>query len=287
MLRFQTLLQTNWDWRAAGNFMFGGTGSGLLLMTVAATFPAIPPLPLGLAALAFVALGLTLVWFELGRMERPLNVFFHPQTSWMTREAFVAVAVFLLAVFGVLFSSPLAIGAAALAALGFLYCQAKILMASKGIPAWREPAIVPLVVVTGLTEGTGLLLLMLAALGNPVPWAVFVLLGLLAVRGVAWTSYRARFTGESVPPETRRALGDVHLPFMLGGNVLPAVLVVLALIAPSAARSLTAIAGLLAAIAGWYLKFVIVTGAAQVQGYAFGKKLRKGHPLGLKPSAAK
>ena len=26
MIRFATVLQTQWDWRAAGNFVFGGAG---------------------------------------------------------------------------------------------------------------------------------------------------------------------------------------------------------------------------------------------------------------------
>src|SRR5690606_21379031 len=51
--KFGSYLQPNWDWRAAGNFMFGGTGSALMLLTAMASFPDAPPLPLGLTALAF------------------------------------------------------------------------------------------------------------------------------------------------------------------------------------------------------------------------------------------
>ena len=42
---------------------------------------------------------------------------------------------------------------AAALALAFIYCQARMLQAAKGIPAWREPLLVPLMVVTGLAEG--------------------------------------------------------------------------------------------------------------------------------------
>ena len=39
------------------------------------------------------------------------------------------------------------------------------------------------------------------------------------------------------------------------------------------------IAALLAIAAGWQFKFALVTKAAQVQGYALGATLRRGHPL--------
>ena len=57
MNRFGSKLQTHWDWRAAGNFMFGGTGCGLILMSAAASYPNSLPWALGLQALAFIGLG--------------------------------------------------------------------------------------------------------------------------------------------------------------------------------------------------------------------------------------
>ena len=42
---------------------------------------------------AFIGAGLTCVWLEIGRPLRAINVFFHPQTSWMTREGIVAVPI--------------------------------------------------------------------------------------------------------------------------------------------------------------------------------------------------
>jgi hypothetical protein len=48
--------------------------------------------------------------------------------------------------------------------LAFVYCQARILQAATGIPAWREPLIVPLIVATGLAEGAGLWMLLALAI---------------------------------------------------------------------------------------------------------------------------
>ena len=58
---------------------------------------------------------------------------------------------------------------AAALALVFVYCQARILQAAKGIPAWREPLLVPLIVITGVTEGAGLFLLALPFTGTVAP----------------------------------------------------------------------------------------------------------------------
>ena len=86
--------QRHWDWRAAGNFVCGGAGAGLIVY--AAIFGAATPAfaALVLAGLALVGLGLFCVWLEIGRPLRALHVFFNPRTSWMTREAFVATLLF-------------------------------------------------------------------------------------------------------------------------------------------------------------------------------------------------
>src|SRR5271165_3626864 len=84
--------QTAWDWRAAGNFAGGGTGAGLAICTAAAAaFGQSPPSQFAsLLAALFVAVGLALVTLEVGRPLRFFRVFFHPQSSWMTREALIA-----------------------------------------------------------------------------------------------------------------------------------------------------------------------------------------------------
>ena len=161
---FGNILQTQWDWRAAGNFMFGGSGGALILMAAIASWPGTPNLVIGLAALVFVGLGLFLVWLEIGRPWRFLHVFFHPQTSWMTREASVSVLLFAATFTGVLMQAPGLLAAAGLLGFLFLYCQGRILRASKGIPAWREPAVVPLIMSTGLAEGAAILSILLIRL---------------------------------------------------------------------------------------------------------------------------
>src|SRR6185436_17826030 len=150
----QPWVQRHWDLRAAANFMLGGTGAGLL---IAGAIAAPAPRFAIAAGLLLVACGLGAVWLEIGRKLRALHVFFNPFTSWMTREAFFAVLFFAFA--GISLALPQLASAAALAALAFLYCQARILRAAKGIPAWRAAEVVPLILSTGLAEGLGLALL--------------------------------------------------------------------------------------------------------------------------------
>ena len=86
--------QAHWDWRAAGNFVCGGAGSGLLAFTALSGARGPAAMLLLLGGLSLVGLGLLCVWLEIGRPLRALHVFFNPRTSWMTREGFVALLLF-------------------------------------------------------------------------------------------------------------------------------------------------------------------------------------------------
>ncbi|OFZ88302.1 MAG: hypothetical protein A2V78_00545 [Betaproteobacteria bacterium RBG_16_64_18] len=276
MNRFGAVLQTNWDWRAAGNFIFGGTGSGLLVAAAIAG-PSIAIVP-GLTALALIGAGLALVWLEIGRPWRGFNVFFHPRTSWMTREAMAASVTLALGVASLVLQNPAVMAAAGATALGFLYCQGRMLQAAKGIPAWREPAIVPLVVATGLAEGVSLYLVLAAISGAPAAWAASTaLVALLALRAAAWHGYRLKLAASAAPQQGLEALRAISMGFLGAGNLLPAALLATGLVVPAAGVPCVALAGIVAIWGGWQLKFHVITRAAQVQGYAIGK-LRRGHP---------
>lgn len=255
-------LQRHWDWRAAGNFMGGGIGSGLIVATALAGGPAGLH---GLGAL-LVAAGLGSVWFEIGRPWRALNVILHPRRSWMSREALVAPALLAAAAaaaFGVRGAAP----AAALLALAFVACQGCILRAARGIPAWREPRIVPLIVATALAEGAGLWLLA-TSLHTPAPpvlWVGFA--AALLARLMLWTAWRARIAAAA------RALTAIDRAghAFKAATLLPLAIVVIVALAPlppAAAGLLQALAGGAALAGGLWFKFTLVTRAAFNQGFA-------------------
>jgi len=263
--------------------MFGGTGSGLILMTAAASYPNPPPLPLGLQALAFIGLGLFMVWLEIGRPWRALHVFFHPQTSWMTREGSVGTVLFPLALAGLIWDVPALVALAGILGLAYLYCQGRILMASTGIPSWREPAILPLIIATGLCEGSGLLLLTVFAMGNAADygWVLFIFVAFLAFRSYAWLHYREKLNTAKAPAKTLSILNGIHPLVLWGANIAPLALLLAAMFIADLTTLLACTAAILALAGGWYMKFTIVARASQVQGYSLGK-LQKGRP-NIKP----
>jgi phenylacetyl-CoA:acceptor oxidoreductase subunit 2 len=254
--------QQSWDWRAAGNFICGGVGSGLIVC--AALFDA-PRWLLALGA-ALVGLGLASVWLEIGRPWRALHVAFNPRTSWMSRESMLAPLLF-VAVAAAWLDVSLAAYAAALFAAAFVTCQGFILRAAKGIPAWREPRIVPLIVTTALVEGAGLLLLLtaFAAAATAAQWALFALL--LWARWLSWAPWRNRLRAA---PRALAALDRAGLVFKVG-TLLPLAGVVLAIGAPlpaEAARVLQALCGALALASGAWFKLALITRGAFNQGFA-------------------
>jgi phenylacetyl-CoA:acceptor oxidoreductase subunit 2 len=260
--------QPQWDWRAAGNLIGGGAGSGLIVATVLSGLQGTARAALVLAGLALVGAGLLGVWFEIGRPRRAINVFFHPRRSWMTRESWVG-AVLMAAGLATLAWPAFGWLAAALA-LAYVYCQARIVQAARGIPAWRAPRVVPLVIATGLTEGLGLLVLATSLRGT-APLGLLLALGaVVLVRIGLWAAYR-RHLGTRVAGPALDALDGAGRWLRLAGTAVPLLgLAVAALggLSPAAAPPLLALAGLSSALAGSWFKFVLVTRAGFNQGFA-------------------
>ena len=261
--------QTNWDWRAAGNFIGGGTGTGLLFFATLAAGSADNYRIMALIALACIGGGLTCVWLEIGKPLRAINVFFHPQTSWMTREGMVAVPLFACGLAAVWFGGGIFVGMAALLGIVFLYCQGRILQAAKGIPAWREPKIVPLILATGFTEGAALATMLVAVLPGPSPrWLAGVLLSALILRRIAWTMYFKAVETSGLPKKAMDVLRPFGARFEMLGQLAPELLVVAGIFYGEVLPFFAVLAGAVALAGGWWLKFTLVARAAYNQGYA-------------------
>jgi phenylacetyl-CoA:acceptor oxidoreductase subunit 2 len=235
-----------------------------------------------LVGLALVGLGLACVWAELGRPLRALHVFFSPSTSWMTREAIAATALLpvgVAAAAGAHFGVGAAAWPAALLALAFVYCQGRMLQAARGITAWREPLTVALLIGTSLAEGAGLYWLLQPwhGLGGTAPALLFGVL--LVVRAAIWFGYRQRLAGR-LAVRAQRALDLAGRVLLVAGTVVPLALL-LASGVGAASTALASLAGLLAVVAGAYLKFTLITRAGYNQGFALKEvPVRGARPFG-------
>jgi phenylacetyl-CoA:acceptor oxidoreductase subunit 2 len=187
----------------------------------------------------------------------------------MTREAIVAPFLFGAGLAAAWYQTLPLVWLTALLAAAYLYCQARILQAGKGIPAWREPRVIPLIVATGLAEGGGLLVALCAVLGVAlaVRWSALALAALLVVRTVAWRRYRKVL---QAPARALAALDAGRIAFDRFGNWVAAPLAVIAsVLAPNPPAQWVAVAaGVLAVAGGWHLKITLVTRAAYNQGFA-------------------
>lgn len=273
----QPRLQSYWDWRAAGNFIGGGAGAGLLLATQLSGLQGGLATALVLAGLALVGLGLLCVWFEIGRPMRALNVFLNVRGSWMSREAVTGT---LLMVCGLAVAAGLRAGAVlAVLAAAYIYCQARIAQAARGIPAWREPLTVWLLAATAIAEGTGLLALATAWQGEARVLAA-VLGVLLAARSLAWYAWRSRLQGVA-DVRALRAIDESGHTLQWLGTATPLALLVIAgagFLPAVLSSACVAAAGLLAAIAGGAFKLTLITRAAYTQGYSLPRMPVRGVP---------
>ncbi len=276
-------LQTFWDWRAAMNWCFGGTSSGLAVMaTVFALLGWInaDALPrVFVVAGVLMAIGLFFVFLKIGRKLRFWRAVSRPHTSWMSRELYVVLLFYPAVLASLITRHWLAYAITALAALAFLICQAKILHMARGIPAWRVPLVPWMIIATGLLEGFGLLLALGAMGAGMLPAGAslsVVGLGLVALNAWLWQAYRSSAKVDGVVPLSRKVI-DEATPIVHGiAHVMPVVFFGLALLIPEIRGALLAAGGLTAVLGGAIWKFTVIVNAGYQQGFALAKWPQRG-----------
>jgi phenylacetyl-CoA:acceptor oxidoreductase subunit 2 len=280
MSQIEPYLQPNWDWRAAGNFIGGGSGTGLAIIAAFAWLADMPYWPIIALSMVLVGIGLFCVWLEIGRPWRALHVFFHPETSWMTREAFVSLPFFAIAILagGVDYIGRFPswiegslVCLTGVIALVYLFCQAHILFASKGIPAWRDEGILPLIITTGIAEGAALVSFYVYLSNINYYWiGIFIIVSSL-IRGVSWLHYYSRLKEKRAPKKAIQVLRICDLSVLVLGGLVPIVAAGAVLYLGNPYIWPLSIAGGASLLAGWHLKYIIIAKAAFNQGFALPK----------------
>ena len=265
-------LQTYWDWRAANNWIGGGTGSGLMIAATVFTLAGIDSFNIALVSLVFVCAGLFSVLMKIGRPLRALNVYRNPFTSWMSREAWVALLVLPFGAAAFWYESEILLLIAALSAWAYMYCQAMILKASRAIRAWRVSEVVPFIMSSGLIEGTALALIIgifftSMASEEALAAILIMVLILLITRMYFWHKY-FNVLKEDAPIGTIEALSKVNKPFIFLGDAVPALLILSALLLDRFIVFFIITAAAMMLFTGWLIKYVIVAKAGFYQGYA-------------------
>lgn len=283
--------QTFWDWRAAMNWCFGGTSSGLAVMAVVLALlgwinPDALPRVFVVAGI-LMAIGLFFVFLKIGRKLRFWRAVSRPHSSWMSRELYVVLLFYPAVLASLLARHWVAYLVAGAAALAFLLCQAKILHKARGIPAWRVPLIPWMIAATGLLEGFGLLLAIGAmsagligsdparAAASGVGLSV-IGLALVVVNAWLWQAYRSSAKERGVGPLARAVLNEAT-PIVHGiAHVVPATLFGLALLIPEIRHGLLAAGGLTAVLGGAIWKFSVIVNAGYQQGFALARWPQRG-----------
>ena len=280
--------QKFWDWRAAMNWCFGGLASGFATVgALAYLFVDRDVQELAFAqfgAAILMAFGLFFVWLKIGRKFRAWRAIFRPQTSWMTRELYAAAVFFPATLIGLVLGSSVALLIAALAALLFLVCQAKILHMAKGIPAWRAPLVPAMIFTSGLFEGVGLTAVLLFFFGAARAGGGVTLASGLAVAGMAlavlnaalWVRYRQTAKANGIPPLAREAIDGIAVPLHLAGQAVPFILFAIALLATTGPSIYLLVGGMTTVIGGFFWKYGMVVRAGFQQGFALGKMPQRG-----------
>jgi phenylacetyl-CoA:acceptor oxidoreductase subunit 1 len=276
--------QTFWDFRAAMNFTLGGMSSGLMIVAFLSYL-------LGgvsenvlqtlfMVAGIGMAIGLFFVFLEIGRKERFLNVLKRPQTSWMTRETYAVAIIYPGLVAGLIWPHGIFHWLVFLGGVAFLYCQAMILHAAKGIPAWRAPLIPFLLIASGLFEGIGLLMMVLALIqpqAGGVNLAAFAGVVLAIVNVSLWRSYRnsARLVG--IGPLADKVLAGITPALHFMGHAVPLALLALGVGAAGDTQLwMYGLGGLAAVLGGVLWKFTVITRACYQQGFAVPRLPQRG-----------
>ncbi|MEE2745547.1 MAG: 4Fe-4S dicluster domain-containing protein [Pseudomonadota bacterium] len=275
--------QPFWDMRAAMNFILGGFGAGLIAISYLTYISSgleenILP-TLYIIGAVIIVIGLFFVWLKIGRKFRALYVLLRPQTSWMSREVYAVGFLFAFCALDYFYLSTIAHLLVALAALVFLFCQAKILSSSMGIPAWRSPLIPWMLLFSGLYEGIGLLNLCLAIIFIDID-AINILVAyslvLNAVNLYLWIRYIIDSDKAGISPLAQTILSKASVWVHLFAHFIPATFSIVLLIYPVFKTELLIGTGLAILVGSVIWKSVIIIRASHHQDFALEKYPKRG-----------
>ena len=170
-------------------------------------------------------------------------------------------------------------GLVALTAMVFLYCQARILHASKGIPAWRVAMMPSMLMLAGIYEGVGALAMLFAWMPAAMPPTFLLPLAglLLAVASAAvWRAYLGGAAESGIGPLARADLAAATPAIHVVAHGVPFLCFAGFMIWPLGPDWLLGVAGAFAVAGGVVWKWVVITRACHEQGFALARWPQRG-----------
>ena len=275
--------QTFWDMRAAMNFIMGGIGSGsavvAYLLWISGNVNSQFLVTVNIVSSVILAIGLFCVWLKIGRKLRAPLAILRPQTSWMSREIYVAGIFFGSVALYFFEPNSLFLTSAAIGAGLFLYCQGRILHSGKGIPTWRVSQMPLMLVATGLLEGICLSAVLHFGWDSEIsvtsilpPAAIILIL----FNSFLWRRYARNAKVWGISPIDRNIIGSLSPKLYIFGHCIPLILFGIAFFVPNTESSIVCIASLFALIGSIVWKATIITRACHMQNFALGKMPHRG-----------
>ena len=176
--------QQIWRWPAVLNFTLGSMGAGYFVWTWLDVLLAVNADGsagaghAGVVAAGSILGGFFALLFEAGNPLKSYLTFLNVRHSWMSRELWLALIFAGFVGFGLVYPGWLPLWIPAVTAFLFIMSQAFIIYRSRAIRAWNVWPVVPLFILTGLSSGFGLFLIL--------EWEVDMGSTMLLLGGATW-----------------------------------------------------------------------------------------------------
>lgn len=264
--------QRVWGVPAVLNFALGGLGAGFYVAAVlAARLQASPTVAVAAwLGPALVLAGFAAVATEAGRPLRGARVLARVRTSWMSRELVLGGVFAAAALAEWLVPGPGPRATATVAALALVVAQGCILRRATAVPAW-DVAVLPLLfVASALVSGAGLVLVAEAVDGGDTGGGVLTgALAVLVLGFVAWLTYVTWSDDPGFARPTAPLRGGPGAVLGIGGYLLPALAIALALALPPLAPA-AALGGVLMIAGQVWTKWLLILSVATLRPVTLG-----------------
>ena len=272
--------QKAWGWPAAVNFILGGLAAGFYilcfldqLLQESIFVVSMPPICKALAPV-LLGMGFLALTFEAGRPRRAFYLLRNLRASWMSVEFLTGMVFMLSAILSMVINHPVFPMVAASSALIFLVSQGMILCKARAMPAWNVSLMPILFLTSGLSMGSGLVLL-LSALHLLSLSGTFLSVSLICVAMdmAAWLLYLYWSGDRSFLSATRVFRHPIVITFNTGiGHAFPVLLLLFEVTSGMKFQdSIVLLAGFAILIGGAVRKMIVVMGVGNMREITLGR----------------